>query len=568
MASGCSPTMARLLASRGITAADREEFFDSSLHRLVDPLGLPGIAEAVKVMAPFISDGREIVVFGDYDADGVCASAILVSVIRRLGGRADAFIPHRQGEGYGMTAASLARLHREHPQAALVVTVDNGITSAVEVAQLRARGIAVVVTDHHLPPTAGADGEVALPVADALVDPKVKSAPGCEHLCGAGVAFFLASALVGRLRAEAEAKGTIAKGTRFAGPLLVLAGVATVADLMPLKGQNRILVTAALTAFSACAPVGLKELLLRAMHHADKLVARDFAFLLASRLNAAGRMASAQVAYDLVMAEARETARQLAVTVDNFNALRKTQEQRMDREARAQVASFAGLEALVVAEDSRPEASPPWNSGVAGIVAARLLEDAHVPVAVVVGDHGSCRAPEGYNVRDALEAAQTALVRYGGHAAAGGFTVQPGKLEEFRRLFTAACARQHLALPDAAAILFDGWLRPQDITLSLHDEICRLEPLGEGNPEPVFGLKKVFFSEARPMGQDGRHAAFAFEGRNMPRGVWWNHGAEAEEIRRHSAESYDVLFTLTTSTFNTEQPHVELRIVDIRPSAD
>ena len=175
------------------------------------------MTEAVQVILPFLHTKRKIVVFGDYDADGVCASAILVTALRRLGGNAEAFIPHRFGEGYGMTAASLERLWCEHADAALVVTVDNGISSPDEVAKLKVKGIRVVVTDHHLP------GE-NLPKADALVNPRVQSCPGSADLCGAGVAFFLASAL-----AQAATEKGLYTGPKFGGPLLVLAGLATVA---------------------------------------------------------------------------------------------------------------------------------------------------------------------------------------------------------------------------------------------------------------------------------------------------------------------------------------------------
>ena len=567
-AAGLSPVLARLLAIRGIAAAELEAFFSPTLKQLLPPDSLPGIAEAVRVIVPFVRDRRKIVVFGDYDADGVCASAILVSVLRRLGAVADAFIPERVGEGYGMTTASLTRLHAEHPDVALVVTVDNGITSADEVRQLKEKGIAVVVTDHHLPPAADSDGTSALPEADALVDPRVASGPGCEDLCGAGVAFFLANALTAALREEAVEKGHLAPNARLAGPLVVMAGLATVADLMALKGPNRILVTSALAEFRRSAPLGLRELVDKAARRADDLVARDFAFLLAPRLNAAGRMASARLSYELLMTADREEARLLAVKVDGHNAARKTEEQRMDAEARLQAGSFDNLSALVVAESRRPADSPPWHPGVAGIVASRLLEDAHVPVAVVVGDHGSVRAPEGYNVRAALDAAAATLERYGGHAAAGGFTVKPGQLDEFQRLFSEACAACRATAPDAAAIPFDGWLEPSDLTMEFYSDILRLEPFGEGHPEPVFGLKGVFFSDARPVGQDGRHAAFSFAGRGVPRAVWWGHGADAEIIRAHAATRYDVLFTLATSSYGSDasQPHLELRLVDVRPA--
>ena len=566
-AAGMSPLMSRLLASRGVCVGGLEGFLDPSIKRLASPDILPGVADAVAVIAPFVRTGRKIIVFGDYDADGVCASAILVSTLRSLGAHVDAFIPERIGEGYGMTKKSLDRLFQEHPDVALVVTVDNGITSAAEVAEVKARGVAVVVTDHHLPPAPESDGTPsALPAADALVNPRVAAGPGCEELCGAGVAFFLAGALVAALRDEAVEKGVMDRDVRMAGPLLVLAGLATVADLMPLKDQNRILVTAALAAFRRSAPIGLRELVDRAARRAEILAARDFAFLLAPRLNAAGRMASARLSYDLLMTTDREAARRLAFQVDAHNAERKTEEQRMDHEAREQVADEI-QDALVVAESRCPAGTKPWHPGVVGIVAARLLEVVHVPVAVVAGDHGSARAPEGDNVRAALDAAAETLVRYGGHAAAGGFTVKPGRLDDFQQLFSAACAACRATAPDAGAIPFDGWLLPAEITMDLYKDIRRLEPFGEGNPEPVFGFKGVFFSDARPVGQDGRHAVFAFAGRGMPRAVWWGHGAEAETVRAHAATRYDVLFTLTCSDYGTDVPHVELRIVDIRPAA-
>ena len=566
--------LARLIAARGIGPDGLEEFLDPSLKRLAAPDTLPGISAAAAMIAPFVRDGRKIVVFGDYDADGVCASAILVSTLRSLGATVEAFIPERLSEGYGMTDASLNRLFSEHPEVALVITVDNGITSAAEIAVLKSRGVAVVVTDHHLPPVQEEfGGASSLPAADALVDPKVASAPGCEDLCGAGVAFFLANALVSALRDEAVAKGVLADNARISGPLLVLAGLATVADLMALKGQNRIIVTAALAAFRRFAPLGLRELIGRAARRADVLVARDFAFLFAPRLNAAGRMASARLSYELLMTDDREKARDLAFRVDAHNTTRKTEEQRMDGEARRQIAGMEGMDALVVADARCPAGTEPWHPGVAGIVASRLQETTHIPVAVVVGSHGSVRAPEGYNVRAALDAASDALVRYGGHAAAGGFTVKPGRLDDFQRLFCAACAECKANAPDAGAIPFDGWLSPSDITMELYDDIHRMEPFGEGNPEPVFGLKGVSFSEVKPIGQDRRHAAFSFTDRNVPRAVWWVHDDRekkyVEEILgRPNGDGvrYDVLFTLATSNYRTDARHVELRIVDVRHS--
>ncbi len=545
---GVSSILARLLASRGVTAEGLEAFFDPSLARLAHPEELPGVDKAVQVMLPFVQNGRKVVVFGDYDVDGVSASAILVSSLRRLGAKnVEAFIPRRHGEGYGMTKASLARLFAEHADVALVVTVDNGITSPDEVAELRARGVVVVVTDHHLP------GD-RLPEADALVNPRVRSCPGCENLCGAGVAFFLASAL-----AKAAVAEGLYSGPKFGGPLLVLAGLATVADLMPLTEQNRVLVAQSLALFPHFAPLGLRELLARAARNANGLVARDYGFALGPRINAAGRMDDAFRAYELLMGEDREQARALALKIDTFNVERKTVERRMDQEARAQIGAAQELAAVVVRGED-------WHLGVAGIVASRLLESFHVPVAVVVGNVGSVRAPEGYNVHDALEGAEAHLSRFGGHAAAGGFTVKEGAFEAFRSAFTAACAEQKFQVPDAAAVPFDGWVEPKDLTLELFDSLKRLEPFGEGNPEPVFGLRRVFLKDIAVMGAEGRHLSLTFVNRDTPRAIWWGHGEEAEELRKRSARPVDVLFTLTASDFGTDLPHPELRLVALRLS--
>ncbi len=517
---------------------------------------LPGVREAVAVILPFIRDKREIVVYGDYDCDGVCASAILVTALRRLGAAADAFIPDRFKEGYGLTSAAITRLFSEHPDVKLVVTVDNGISSVREVADIKARGVAVVVTDHHLP---GAER----PVADALVNPHVGLVPGdCENLCGAGVAFFLAGALV----QEAQAEG-LYTGGKFAAPLLVLAGLATVADVMPLLGQNRILVAQSLANFWRCAPLGLNELMRSASRVATSAPSvRDYSFLLQPRINATGRLESATLAYNLLMEQDREVARNLAVRVNGINGRRRTEEDELKSALQSQIVS--GRPACVARLEE-------GNLGVVGIVAARVMERLGVPVAVAVGKSdgnvtGSVRAPDGYNVYDALAAARDALDRFGGHAAAGGFTVKEGRFDDFSRLFTEACAAQYAEGREAieqAKVLDAYWIGEEDLgvlTLKLYDALRKLEPFGEGNPEPVFGLRGVHFSDAKPVG-GGQHATFAFTNKSIPRAVWWNHGRDVEAIRAHDVPR-DVLFTLLESDYGGES-HLELKLLDVRVAA-
>lgn len=547
----------RLLAKRGFFGAELEEFLDPSLKRLADATEIPGIREAADAIIPFMRDRRPIVVFGDYDCDGVCACTILVKTIRRLGGAAEAFLPQRFGEGYGMTPKSVERMVKEHPGVALVVTVDCGVTSAKEVKWLKDRGIAVVVTDHHLPPE-------ELPGCDALVDPKVPGqragaeAVGAQDICGAGVAFFLANALTARA-VELGLYG----GEKFSAPLLVLAGLATVVDIVPMLKQNRILSANAMKAFWRRAPLGLRELMLRAQRRAEEMVtSHDFGFVIGPRINAAGRMASAMESYRLLMAEDREEARGLAQRIEVLNVERKSVENGMTEQALAQVPAD-DVAAVVV--NSLDGADPSkWSIGVCGIVASRILGQRGVPVAVAVDGHGSARAPEGYDVHAALSECAEFLERFGGHTAAGGFTLKEGMFEGFRAAFMAACEAQKGALGTAAGVFREPelWIEPENLTLELHNDLKRLEPFGEGNPEPVFGLRGVALTDARQMGGDGRHAAFSFAG-GIPRAIWWGHGKDVEDMRGRSSGRFDITFTLDVSEWGGEGPRLELCLCDM-----
>lgn len=556
VAAGYSPLLSRLLASRGVSAEEAPAFFSPSIANLARPTDLPGVEEASEVILGAVMRGEKIVIFGDYDCDGVCASSILaiaIGAISKPGSRPSVFLPERLKEGYGMTSASVARMLAENPSAKLVITVDNGINSIEEVARLKSRGISVVVTDHHLP------GD-ELPAADALVNPKVSAPPHLEPLCGAGVAFMLANALVTKAR-----KRGLYSGPAVGGPLLVLAGLATVTDIMPIVGQNRILVAEALRRFRTLAPAGLKELYARAARSAvQPLTSRDFGFLIGPRINAAGRMATAMDALRLILSTDREKCRAYAQIVDIRNVERKNVEQTMLDEALSKIVPGAPAQVIDL---------PDGHQGVAGIVASRILErlgedpssGGPKPVCVVVAGHGSARAPEGYNVREAFLHAADALERFGGHAAAGGFSVKPGEIDVFRELFCEGCAKQLVDRPPetCGASYLDAWVEPSDLTLEFAEAIQRLEPFGEGNPEPLFGLRGVSLSEVRQVGDKGRHLAVSFRQNDIPKSVWWNKGDRIESIRAASSGAFDVVFTLEVSDYMTR--HAELRIVDISP---
>ena len=521
--------------------ADIASFLYPSLEDLAPPEDLPGVVEAADVLLDAVSANKRIVVFGDYDCDGVCAAAIVVKALETLGARVQPFLPERLSEGYGMSDASVSRMLSEHPGVGLVVTVDNGINAVDQIAALREKGVSVVVTDHHLP------GD-RLPEVDALVDPKVAAPPHLDDLCGAGVAFLLANRLV----AEAKRRGMYS-GPNVGGPLLVLAGIATVTDIMPLVGQNRIIVAEALKRFAAWAPLGLKELYFRAARNGcDKLTSRDFGYLLGPRINAAGRLASGMDALDLILETNRERAREYALRIDLNNTERKSIEVKMTEEALGKVVPGASAQVIDL---------PNGHPGVAGIVAVRLLErlGGKVPVCVIASGHGSARSPEGINIRDALVACADVLETYGGHAAAGGFSVKPGRVDDFRSRLCEYCSGL-----GAEVVSHSGepplWIEPGDVTLELAESLQLLEPFGEGNEEPVFSLGGVYFTDVRALGSDGRHLALQLRGSGL-RAVWWGHGGLVESLRASGASPHDISFTIAISDYG--ERHAELRLVSI-----
>ena len=542
-----NPIIAKILALRGITAADLEDFLHPTLDKLAKPEELPGIDKAADIILDSVLYRRKIVVFGDYDCDGVCATAIVSRTLRALGGNVSEFVPDRLTEGYGMSESSIARMLKSNPGVGLVITVDNGINSVAEVTNLKRKWSSVVVTDHHLP------GD-ELPDANAIVDPKLEAPPHLQNLCGAGVAFMLANRIV----SEAKRRGMY-RGPSIGGPLLVLAGLATVTDIMPLLGQNRILVSEALKRFFTCAPMGLRELHARAARTgANALTTRDFGFMIGPRINAVGRVEryGADQALELVVSEDQEIVRELARIVDGYNVERKAIEQKMSDEALSKVVPGAPAQVIDL---------PDGHPGVAGIVAARVMEKVggRGPVCVYAGGHGSARAPEGFNVRDAFVACDEVLERYGGHAAAGGFGVKEGRIDDFRRMLCEYCEHFSSSMgsdPMERKGEPDLWVEAADLTLELAEELRQLEPFGEGNREPVFGLKGVLFADAKPLGMEGKHLSVTLRNSGL-KAVWWNHGDLAEKLRAESASPHDITFTLAVS--DSGERHAELRLVSI-----
>ena len=554
--------LARVLVARGYgNAAAAQAFLNPDLRQdFSHPFAFPGMREAAERIWAAVRAGRKIIVYGDFDVDGVVATATLVTALRRLGADAAAFLPLRDPEGYGLTFAALDRcLSANAPFDGLLITVDCGISSVKEVTHLNSLGIEVIVTDHHEP-------GVALPPAAVVVNPRLGASPGAEHLCGAGLALKLVYALV-----EAGRANGWYDGAPMGGDLLVAVGLATVADVVPLLGENRALVSGALKYWRR-AGTGLQALLKRAVQSGrDELAVYTFSFLLGPRLNAAGRMGSAMLAYELLTTDDKDTAAGLAAKLEGLNAERRGVEMDIVAAAREQCGIEAGLGTFrAAAAVAGGDIAEGWHPGVIGIVAARLVEATGVPAAVIAFDgggvgRGSVRAGAGYHAVEALQEVAGLLHGFGGHARAAGLTLKAGCLDAFKEGFCAACERQRQRMAAAGEGLpaFDGWLTADDVTVDFYLAQQRLSPFGEGNPTPRWGLRNVTVQHVRPIGQNGEHLnlAFRLDNGNTVRGVWFRHGYLAERFLAQD-KACDVLFALSQSSFGGEVAP-EMRVMDI-----
>ncbi len=471
--------LAALLHARGITTpADAARYLHPSMDQLHDPLLMHGMAEAVRVVHQAASEGLTCVVYGDYDADGVCASAILLSVLERLRVRAFSYIPARQSEGYGLNAQAVETLAG---QAGLLISVDCGITALEEVARARALGMRVVITDHHSLPE-------ALPQADALVHPHLGDYPD-RNLCGAGVAWKLACALLGDAALD----------------LLDLVALATVADLVPLKGENRVLVSLGLKALAETRRPGLKALMKAAGLREGQPVQSDHvAYQLAPRLNAVGRLSTAQDALSLLMTDSAEEAARLANQLEQLNQERRAVEQQVLRAASGALKDwdFQHRRSIVIAGEG-------WNPGVVGLTAGKLAERWNYPAIVLTegpeGLSGSGRSAGQVDLYAAIQACADLLTRYGGHRMAAGLSLPKEHLPAFVERFDAAVKHQLDGEDLIPETIYDTRLDLAQVSLETVAQLDQLAPFGQDNPTPVFLLQDLHLVTARAVGSDQAH---------------------------------------------------------------
>lgn len=544
---GVTPLLARVLVARGLVdSGAARAFLDGGPADLCPPWRLPGMERAAARLAQAVRRGERVLVYGDYDADGVCSTALLVGFLRRLGAAVNYYVPDR-AEGYGLHAGALAAAREEGY--GLVVTVDCGITAVAEVSEARALGLDVVITDHHQP----AD---ELPPAVAVVNPLLREEPG-PVLAGVGVAFKLAQATGELLDVEAGFAGV------RAGDWLDLVALGTVADVVPLLGDNRLLVKAGLRLLEQAPRPGLAALL-RVAGLEPPLTSEAIAFGLAPRLNAAGRMGSADPAVELLLEGSAQRAWDLARRLDRDNQARQAVEEQILREALQRVEGEVDLqrEAAVVL------ASPLWHEGVVGIVAGRLAERLQRPVVLLAlaGEEGkgSGRSVPGVDLFAALAGCRDVLRRFGGHRQAVGLALAADRVLELRRRLGEAVAAQGGGGGPAGLRLDAEVLLSELDPAAVREMAAALAPFGEGNPEPLLACRGVRLLEARPVGKTGEHLRFtvAADGQELS-GIGFRCAALARQV--DVGGRVDLAFQPRLSAWGGEE-RLELRLSDLRPA--
>lgn len=474
---------AKVLAGRGFSdLGETAAFLRPSLRDCMLPESLPGISDAASIIGRHVAANDEIVVFGDFDADGMTAATILRTALAAMGARATIFIPDRIHEGYGFTEEALRRCMAQNPRARLIVTVDCGISHAPACDSAVAAGVEVVVTDHH---------EVGLDVpksASALVNPCLAGTPApLKHLCGAGVAFKLAHELARRYLPAPD-------GSRLMRPLTALAAVGTIGDLVPLVGENRIIASRGLAILNARSEpelAGLNALCNIAGVRGD-LDSGTLAFSIVPRINAAGRVGTPKVALDLLSCGDPSAAIGLARRLGQFNEVRRAEESAAVKAAESELENDARAKkpAIVLHGDK-------WHPGVIGLVASRLSNRRHLPTVVFTADEepgllrGSARCPEiqGLDLMQLLDRCRDLLHTFGGHRAAAGLTIAVDNLNAFQDRFNSVCSAAEEGLDMRPERMVESWVEPEEATEALARDIALLGPFGTLNPSPLLGMK-------------------------------------------------------------------------------
>ena len=556
---GVPPLVARLLWLRDLRTDSRaRSFLSPRLADLSPPEGLPNIDTATDRLARALRDGERIAVCGDYDVDGMTGTALLVRFLRIAGGDVVWSIPDRTRDGYGLSIAAIEGLAAQDVRVA--VTVDNGVTALAPIRRAVELGMDVIITDHHLP------GD-EIPPALAIVNPRLgggaTDVAGFHDLCGCGLAFQLAWAVADRLRGRGI---DAAKLKTFLRDAVGLVALATICDVVPLRGQNRLLVAGGLAALRRSSHPGIRALLQVAQLGDLPLTTEDVGFKIGPRLNAAGRLSRPELVVELLTSDDPARCTHLAQELDAANRERRVIESGVLVAAEAQAAALVrdgDPSALVVWGEG-------WHMGVVGIVAARLVDKYARPAAVIGFDgpmgRGSCRTPATVDVHAALGAASDHLESYGGHAMAAGLDIREDRAPAFRAAFERAVSAQLDGAGPVRLLYVDAETEADDWNLDTVEALRRMAPFGNGNPEPLFVVRGATVAGTpRLMGHASAHLSFALR----------QQGGAIRVIAFRQAALHDLaasgvpLDLVVTPTINEWRGirSPELRLVDMRPSS-
>ena len=548
------PLLMQVLYNRGVIEPPEADAFLTGRARFDDPYRIAGIPVAVERIRTAIVAGEPIVVYGDFDADGVTATVLLVQTLTAFGARVTPYIPHRVDEGYGLNRDALEKIARGGGR--LVITVDCGIRSADEVAYGASLGLDLIVTDHHS--IQRSDGQDVLPPALAVINPKQQADPyPAKDLAGVGLAFKLAQALLIAEQRNPAASGAVTLAER---DLLDLVALGTVADLAPLLGENRALVQRGLAELNKPRRPGIVAMLEEAKLQPGRVDATAIGFVLGPLLNAAGRLDTAKISYDLLTAPDVLTARPLAAKLSELNRQRQELTQQRVTQAKNLIAGDRPDRFLYLL--SHPDFEP----GIVVLVAGRLTEELYRPTLVAeVGPettHGSARSIPEFNVTAALDECRELLERHGGHAAAAGFTVRNEKLARLAARLEEIASRELAGRELQPSLAIDAAVELGDLDWAVHDLLRQLEPCGYANPQPVFAALGVELAGYRQVGTDRQHLKLSV--RDPHGGQEW----DAIAFRQghwfgQLAPRIDVAFTLEANEFNGER-RLQLNVKDLR----
>ncbi|MGO4791929.1 single-stranded-DNA-specific exonuclease RecJ [Paenibacillus sp. 2KB_20] len=535
------PMVASLMASRGIQSAeDGRRFLYGTFELTHDPYLMQGMQEAVPRIRKALEDREHILIYGDYDADGVSSTSLMIHLMRYLGASYDIYIPHRSNEGYGLHNHALDWAHQQG--VSLVITVDTGISAVEQIAYANSLGIDVIVTDHHEPPE-------VLPEAYALINPKLPTCPyPFKGLAGVGVAYKLAQALVGEPPEE----------------WLQIVSIGTIADLMPLTGENRVLVKHGIESMRNTRYEGIRCLLEVSGIHVEQVTAVNVAFSMAPRINASGRLDHAGRAVTLLTTEHRDEAERLAWELDGLNKDRQQVVENIVQEALSMVQNrWRGQEVppvIVLAGEG-------WNVGVVGIVASKILERFYRPVVILGIDpetgncKGSARSIPGFDIYAALHSCKDVMDHFGGHPSAAGMSLHRDRLEEFEqglhRYAEEALEEEHLiAICEA-----DLEASLSEVSVPVIEQIEQLSPFGMANAVPKIVFRDVVIKEVRKIGKEGKHLKLRLQQKREVMDAisfGWGHLADILPV----GTAVDVLGELSVNEWNGSRK-VQLMIQDI-----